>query len=80
MVADELKASAIATIDVGDLSASHHIVAVTRRGGFLSAASRHLLDNIRAHYSADKIATVRRARRQAAKRQVAPRRARGKGG
>ena len=76
MVADELKAAAIATIDVGDLSASHHIVAVTRRGGFLSAASRHLLDIIRAHYSADKIATVKPARRQAAKRQAAPPRAR----
>ena len=78
--ADELRSSTLATIGVGDLAAHQDIVAVTRRGGFLSAASRHLLDNIRAHYSADKIATVRRARRQAAKRQVAPRRARGKGG
>ena len=76
MVADELKAANIATIDVGDLSASHDIVAVTRRGGFLSAASRHLLDIIRAHYSADKIATVKRARRQVAKRQIASPRAR----
>jgi hypothetical protein len=54
---------------------------VTRRGGFLSAASRHLLDIIRAHYSADKIATVKRAtvkraRRQVAKRQIASPRAR----
>lgn len=59
-VADELKTSTIATIGVGDLAASHHIVAVTRRGGFLSAASRRLLEMIRTHYSADKIARTRR--------------------
>jgi len=59
-VADELKVSSIATIGVGDLEASHHIVAVTRRGGFLSAASRRLLDIIRAHYSADRIISVKR--------------------
>ena len=63
-VADDLKARTIATIAVGDLAASHHIVAVTRRGGFLSAASRCLLDMIRAHYSADKIAGVVHARRK----------------
>jgi DNA-binding transcriptional LysR family regulator len=63
-VADELKASTIATIGVGDLSASHGIVAVTRRGGFLSAASRRLLDMIRAHYSADKIAGIGPMRRK----------------
>ena len=74
-VADELKASTIATIGVGDLEASHHIVAVTRRGGFLSAASRRLLDMIRAHYSADRIATIRRGPRSA-KSRVASRRAR----
>lgn len=62
-VADELKARTIATITVGDLSASHHIVAVTRRGGFLSAASRHLFDMLRAHYSADRITTVKRITR-----------------
>ena len=62
-VADELKASTIATIGVGDLEASHHVVAVTRRGGFLSAASRRLLDIIRAHYSADRIASVKRIAR-----------------
>ena len=54
-VADELRSSAIATIAVGDLVASQDIVAVTRRGGFLSAASRRLLDIIRAHYTADNI-------------------------
>lgn len=73
--ADELKASAIATIGVGDLSASHDVVAVTRRGGFLSAASRRLLEIIRAHYSADRIAPTRRATRPV-KRQVASRRRR----
>jgi DNA-binding transcriptional LysR family regulator len=54
-VADELRSSAISTIGVGDLAASHDIVAVTRRGGFLSAASRRMLETIRAHYTADKI-------------------------
>ena len=54
-VADELRSSAIATIAVGDLVADQDIVAVTRRGGFLSAASRRLLDIIRAHYTADGI-------------------------
>ena len=77
-VADEFRASTMATIRVGDLAASHDIVAVTRRGGFLSAASRRLLDFIRAHYSADKIATTRRADRQRTKSQVVPRRIRRK--
>jgi DNA-binding transcriptional LysR family regulator len=58
-VADELGSSAISTIGVGDLAASHNIVAVTRRGGFLSAASRRLLEIIRAHYTADKIIKAR---------------------
>jgi DNA-binding transcriptional LysR family regulator len=74
--ADELRSSTLATIGVGDLAAHQDIVAVTRRGGFLSAASRHLLDIIRAHYSADKIATVKRVRRQLAKRKIASPRAR----
>lgn len=78
-VADELKAATIATIGVGDLEASHHIVAVTRRGGFLSAASRRLLDMIRTHYSADRIATIRRASRSVKKR-AAPRRTRRRDG
>ena len=54
-VADELGSSAMSTIDVGDLVASQDIVAVTRRGGFLAAASRRLLEIVRAHYTADKI-------------------------
>jgi len=49
-VADELRSSAIATIRVDDLAAAHDIIAVTRRGGFLSAASRKLLEIIRADY------------------------------
>jgi DNA-binding transcriptional LysR family regulator len=49
-VADELRLSAITTINVGDLTADHEIVAVTRRGGFLSAASRRLLEIIRSDY------------------------------
>ena len=38
--AEELASSALSTIRVGDLDASHDVVTVTRRGGFLSAASR----------------------------------------
>ncbi len=49
--ADELRFGSIATIRVGDLSASQNIVAVTRRGGFLSAASQQLLDFIREGYA-----------------------------
>lgn len=45
--ADELRFCSVSTIRVGDLSASQDIVAVTRRGGFLSAASRRLLEILR---------------------------------
>jgi len=48
--AEELKSSALSTIVVRDLKASHDVVAVTRHGGFLSAASRRLLEIIRADY------------------------------
>ncbi|WP_245283585.1 substrate-binding domain-containing protein [Bradyrhizobium sp. URHD0069] len=48
--ADELKSAALQTIAVGDLTASQDVVAVTRRGGFLSAASRRLLDIFRARF------------------------------
>ena len=48
--AEELRSRSLATIGVGDLKASHDVVAVTRRGGFLSAASRRLLEIIRAEY------------------------------
>lgn len=50
--AEELNAGAISTIRVADLDASHEVVVVTRSGGFLSAASRRLLDVIRADYRA----------------------------
>jgi DNA-binding transcriptional LysR family regulator len=52
--AEELRSSVISTIRVGDLVASHSVVAVTRRGGFLSAASRRLLEIIRADYNTTK--------------------------
>jgi DNA-binding transcriptional LysR family regulator len=48
--AEELKHASIATIRVGDLKATHDVVTVTRRGGFLSAASRRLLEIVRAEY------------------------------
>src|SRR5262249_35608374 len=40
--AEELRSSSISTIRVDNLAASQDIVAVTRRGGFLSAASLRL--------------------------------------
>lgn len=49
--AEELGSAAIAAIRVGNLTASHDVVAVTRRGGFLSAASRRLLEIIRREFS-----------------------------
>jgi DNA-binding transcriptional LysR family regulator len=49
--ADELRSGSIATIRVGNLAAHQDIVAVTRRGGFLSAASRRLLEIIREGYA-----------------------------
>jgi DNA-binding transcriptional LysR family regulator len=54
--AEEIRSSSIATIRVGDLTASHDIVAVTRRGGFLSAASRRLLEIIRREFSKTRMA------------------------
>jgi DNA-binding transcriptional LysR family regulator len=53
-VAEERRSSAISTIRVGDLSASQDIVSVTRHDGFLSAASRRLLEIIRADYNTTK--------------------------
>jgi DNA-binding transcriptional LysR family regulator len=49
--ADELRSKTISTIHVGNLAASQDIVAVTRRGGFLSAASQRLLEIIREGYA-----------------------------
>jgi DNA-binding transcriptional LysR family regulator len=48
--AEELRSS-ISTIHVDNLAASQDIIAVTRRGGFLSAASKRLLEIIRADYA-----------------------------
>jgi DNA-binding transcriptional LysR family regulator len=48
--AEELKSGTLKSIGVSDLIARHDVVAVTRRGGFLSAASRRLLDIVRARY------------------------------
>jgi sigma54-dependent transcription regulator len=51
--AEELRHKAISTIGVGDLKASQDVVTVTRRGGFLSAAARRLLEIVRREYSKD---------------------------
>ena len=48
--AEELGSQALSTISVRDLKASHDVVTVTRRGGFLSAAARRLLEIVRAEY------------------------------
>jgi DNA-binding transcriptional LysR family regulator len=66
--AEELNASAISTIHVDDLAASHDIVVVTRNGGFLSAASRRLLDIIRADYASAKSAGLGKISQPARKR------------
>ncbi len=55
-VAEERRSSAISTIRVGDLSASQDVVAVTRRDGFLSAASRRFLEVVRSSYGRAKSA------------------------
>jgi DNA-binding transcriptional LysR family regulator len=45
--AEELRHKTIATIGVRDLKASHDVVAITRRGGYLSAAARRLMEIVR---------------------------------
>ncbi|GKQ55908.1 LysR family transcriptional regulator [Bradyrhizobium sp. Ce-3] len=52
--AEELGSSRVATIRVGNLAATHEVVAVTRHDGFLSAASRLLLKTIRAEFGRSK--------------------------
>lgn len=54
--ADELRFRSLAIIRVDDLQASQDVVAVTRRGGFLSAASQRLLEFIREGYAETKSA------------------------
>jgi DNA-binding transcriptional LysR family regulator len=60
--AEELRSAALSTIGVRDLSASQDIVAVTRRGGFLSAAARRLLEIIRAELGSGANRRTRKAR------------------
>ena len=62
--AEELSAATISTIRVGNLTASHDIVVVTRRSGFLSAASRRLLEVIRTSYATAETADNRKSRRR----------------
>jgi len=68
--AEEVKSSTISTIRVGDLAATHDVVAVTRRGGFLSAASRRLLETIRAEYGREQPPGQRPEARPPRKRKV----------
>ena len=54
--AEELRYGTISRIGVSDLKASHDVVAVTRRGGFLSAAAQRFLEIVRAEYRKGKSA------------------------
>ncbi len=47
---EERRAGSLDVITVGDLDAVQEVVAVTRRGGYLSAAARRLLDGLRTAY------------------------------
>ena len=51
-VAEELSREAMSAIRVGDLTASRPIVAVTRRGGYLSLAGKRLVELLRERYAA----------------------------
>lgn len=59
--AEELASGALATIRIADLAATQEVVTVTRRGGFLSAAARRLLELLKADYT--RRASVSRSRR-----------------
>jgi DNA-binding transcriptional LysR family regulator len=50
-VREELAAGSLTVLDVGDLDVSQPVTAVTRRGGYLSAAARTLLDELRRPYA-----------------------------
>jgi DNA-binding transcriptional LysR family regulator len=63
--AEELASGALATIRVGDLVAGQEVVTVTRRGGFLSAASAAFLEMLRADYVPRPRGASRRATRRA---------------
>ena len=54
--AEELRYGTISTIDVRDLKASQDVVTVTRRGGFLSAAARRLMEIVRKEYKTSRMA------------------------
>jgi DNA-binding transcriptional LysR family regulator len=66
--AEELAAGTLVAVRVGDLVAEQEVVTVTRRGGFLSAASRAMLEMLRNDYTARekpvRPAISRRIRRQ----------------
>jgi DNA-binding transcriptional LysR family regulator len=49
-VAEEVASGHISTIGVADLKAAQPIVALTRKGGFLSPASRHLVQLLRSTF------------------------------
>jgi DNA-binding transcriptional LysR family regulator len=66
--AEELEQGTIARIAVGDLAVSQNIAVVTRRGGFLSAAARRLLETIRRDYGAARSAVVARKPRRPARK------------
>jgi DNA-binding transcriptional LysR family regulator len=64
--AEELASGTLSTIRVGDLDAGQEVVTLTRRGGFLSAASFAFLEMLRADYVPRRRAATRNSRRRPA--------------
>jgi hypothetical protein len=73
-VVEELRATSIATITVGDLAADQDTVLVTRRGGFLSAAAERLRDAIRRNYAGRDVSVPQGVRKKSPARKVVARR------
>ena len=59
-VTEELAAGSLSLINVKDLRAGQEIAAVTRKGGFLSAAARDLLASLRAGFKGQSASQSRR--------------------
>ncbi|MDO8840590.1 MAG: LysR substrate-binding domain-containing protein [Parvibaculum sp.] len=51
-IAEERAAKSLAVIRVGDLDAANPVTAIVRKGGYLSPASRKLLEILKADYRA----------------------------
>ncbi len=67
-IAEELAAGAVRKIRVDDLRAGSQVFAVTRKGGYLSAAARALLHLLVQDYGAMLVRSQRPVRRAAKRR------------